>query len=120
MHEVSHLKHEDGMTTPVVDIDMFGREKFGDEIESRANNDAANWLVPTEDLLDFISRVGPLYSEKKIIGFANRIKVSPGLVIGRLQHLEKIGFSRFRKFLPDIRNLIIESGLTDGWGHEIG
>jgi HTH-type transcriptional regulator/antitoxin HigA len=67
-------------------------------------------------LNDFIARVRPLYSEQRILAFAKRINVHPGLVVGQLQRRGEIPYSHFHKYLVKIRHIITQSALTDGWG----
>jgi len=119
MHEISHLKHRDYREHPRIDVDMFSDVVLTESLEARANSEAAENIVAKSDIDSFIARVSPLYSAKKIRGFANRIDVWPGLVVGRLQHLKQIPYSSFRAMLPDVRSIITSSALTDGWGYQI-
>jgi HTH-type transcriptional regulator/antitoxin HigA len=67
----------------------------------------------------FIRRVGPLYSRTRIIQFANRLKIHPGIIVGQLQYRREVGFGTNREMLVKIRESLIETTLTDGWGHSI-
>ncbi|HVR07846.1 MAG TPA: XRE family transcriptional regulator, partial [Thermoanaerobaculia bacterium] len=58
----------------------------------------------------------PLYYKEKIRGFASRIGVHPGLVVGQLQHRGEISFAHNREMLAKVRNAVTRSALTDGWG----
>lgn len=55
-----------------------------DEREAQANRFAANWLIPTSELDAFMQTEDK--SKQGISRFATRIRVSPGIVVGRLQH----------------------------------
>ena len=120
MHEFSHIEHGDGLS---VDTDLAG-ENMGstllkDDIERRADEEAAASLVPSNELDSFVRRIGPLYSKPRIVQFAHRIKMHPGIIVGQLQHLGEIGYSANREMLAKIRHVIIEVALTDGWGRTI-
>jgi HTH-type transcriptional regulator/antitoxin HigA len=67
------------------------------------------------ELEDFIARVQPYFSEEKILRFAQRIKVHPGLVVGQLQR--KLGRHDFlRKHQVKVRAFVLPSADADGWG----
>ena len=51
----------------------------------------------------------------KIVGFAKRLGVNPGIVVGQLQYRKLIPYTNFRPLLTTVRNLIIGNALTDGW-----
>ena len=84
--------------------------------EQRANTEAGDFLVPRPELESFIGRVRPLYSEQRILLFAKRIGVHPGLVVGQLQHRSEVPYTHFHKFLVKVREIITQTALTDGWG----
>ena len=87
------------------------------------NTAAASLLVDTAALNDFIARVSPLYSKERIRGFAARIGVHPGIVVGQLQHRGVasggIPWSHSRDMLVPIRQHVAGAALTDGWGHVV-
>jgi HTH-type transcriptional regulator/antitoxin HigA len=88
-------------------------------MERRANDDAADALIPRAEMESFIRRVGPLYSKDKIIKFAHRIKMHPGVIVGQLQRRSEIGYSANREMLAKIRGFVVSACVTDGWGHTI-
>jgi HTH-type transcriptional regulator / antitoxin HigA len=110
-HELGHLArgHEQ------IDIDL-GERDHQSESEQEADRFAMEMMVPSKELDSFIARVGPLYSHAKIVGFANRLEIHPGIVVGQLQFRKAIGYQHSRKFLVKIREEITASALTDGWG----
>lgn len=55
-----------------------------DEREAQANRFAANWLIPASELDAFMQMQDK--SKLGISRFATRIGISPGIVVGRLQH----------------------------------
>jgi len=122
IRELGHIKNEDGLANNsiVLDTDLFDEYNEDNPYEKKADEFAVNFLVPQKELNSFMIRVQPLYSKSKIIGFANKNGIHPGLVVGQLQHLgrEKGGldYSNCREMLVKIRHIIITSALTDGYG----
>jgi HTH-type transcriptional regulator/antitoxin HigA len=116
MHELCHVQRKDGLDEAAVDSDMMeddAKPKSEKEIDSRA----ADLLINREDLADFVARVAPLFSKKRIWGFAARLKIHPAIVVGQLQHGDHIPYSHSREMLVKVRHIVIQSALTDGWGH---
>jgi HTH-type transcriptional regulator/antitoxin HigA len=69
-------------------------------------------------MADFILRHRPLFSEEKVINFARRMQLHPGLVVGQLQR--RVGDYRlFRKHLVSVRDAIAPVSMTDGYGQVI-
>jgi len=121
-HELGHVKNRDGQQNDILlDIDIVGDEaEFSGtkpEAEKCADQFATDTLIDPTAMLNFISRVSPLYGRREIIGFASRIAVHPGIVVGQLQRRNKVKFSHYRRFLEKVRTVITQSALTDGWGH---
>lgn len=119
MHEVGHSRSNDGLTKAALDteIDPQADANAKPASEKRADAFATEILVPQDALDDFIARVRPLYSALKIQGFANRIGVHPGIIVGQLQHRGEITYAQHRRILSPIRQTITQVALTDGWGH---
>jgi len=123
-HELGHISRRDGLRSPrdvTIDTDLVGENLLPEADESvserEASRFAVEFLVKQSELDGFISRVGPLYSRSRIGGFAGRIGVHPGIVVGQLQHRGEIGWAVHRPMLQKVRSTIIQSALTDGWGH---
>ena len=70
---------------------------------------AADVLVNASHLQDFILRKRPLYGRREIIGFAHRIIVHPGIVVGQLQHRDEVKYLQYRPMLKKVRNIITQS-----------
>lgn len=120
MHELDHVKHKEGMDYPIIDEEIFGgNDADKPAIEIRANEAAAEVLVPKAELQGFIARVNPMYSDEQIVGFAKRIHVHPGIVVGQLQNRGLIHWSQHRKRLEKIRELVTSVAITDGFGQMI-
>lgn len=123
-HELAgHVKNEDGKHGAVFDVDLMEQQKSTDrpQYEIKADRNAASFLVPQAELDSFISRVSPLYSKGLIIGFANKIRVHPGIVVGQLQHSSRgeLAYSQYRDTLVKVRDIISSAAVTDGWGHSL-
>ena len=116
-HELSHVMHcdEAPLDSDLTD-EMEGVTIVKSEMEQRADKEAADTLVPLQELQSFILRVGPLYSKDRIVRFAHRIKIHPGIIVGQLQHRGEIGYRANREMLAKIRDYITSVALTDGWG----
>ena len=123
VHELAHVYHGHGKEYTLLDTSLVGKdaqpksEKI--EEERLADDFASEYLIESEELEDFIGRQHPLYSDIQIRGFADRMNVHPGIVIGRLQHLGRIPYSRGRRMLVNIRDCITNTAITDGWGHSV-
>ncbi|HTB82846.1 MAG TPA: HigA family addiction module antitoxin [Candidatus Sulfotelmatobacter sp.] len=114
-HEIMHILHKDAQS---VDSDLVGESAATDleEIEMRANRDAAAFLIPVEKLKSFMIRVKPFYSKERINQFAHRMQIHPGIVSGQLQFHQQIGWHTNREMLVKIRHHVTSTTLTDGWG----
>ena len=118
-HEFRHIANGDALS---VDTDMVGAAQVPAatcDVEDRANREAAAMLVPPEQLESFILRVGPMYSEDRIVQFAHSVKVYPGIIVGQLQHRGEVGYQANRKWLVKVRDTVLSASITDGWGHTI-
>lgn len=116
-HEAEHVLREDGKTNhqAVIDSDIGEAKKDLPECESRANAAGADFCVPEAELENFIARVQPYFSEEKVLRFAQRIQVHPGLVVGQLQRrLDRHDF--LRKYQVKVRAFVLPSADVDGWG----
>jgi HTH-type transcriptional regulator/antitoxin HigA len=115
-HELEHILNKDGM---IVDLELpekLQRKELLPPEEARANSAASEFLVPKSELDGFIVRVRPLYSEQRILLFAKRLGVHPGLVVGQLQFRDEVPYTHFHKHLVRVREIITQTALTDGWG----
>lgn len=110
-HELEHVLSRDA----AVDSNLTPGAEAIDESERAANEAAAMFGVTVEDLESFVMRVQPLFSETRILGFARRHGVHPGIVVGRLQYrLNR--YDLLRRHLANIREHVTATALTDGYG----
>jgi HTH-type transcriptional regulator/antitoxin HigA len=115
LHELRHVANGDGKELPIVDEDIVETPATS-KIEQRANEEAAEFLVPLDKLSGFLIRVAPVYSFQNVVGFSVTNNVHPGIVVGQLQKRRLVHWSHFRKFLVDVRKQVTQSAMTDGWG----
>lgn len=116
-HELEHILQGDGQSEggPIIDSDVGAETEEISDCEIRANLAGSNFCVPTDQLENFVARVQPYFSEQKVLAFAQRINVHPGLVVGQLQRkLNRHDF--LRKHQVKVRTCVIPSADADGWG----
>lgn len=122
-HEIEHVLSKHGRTEAIIDSETFDPAAAPvppniSEEERIANTAAAEFCVPRLDMADFILRNKPLFSDDKVVGFARRMQVHPGLVVGQLQ--KALGDYRlFRKHLVSVRPIVASEAMTDGYGQVI-
>lgn len=123
MHEFMHIKNGDALSC---DVNLVADGDNGmsitatdNDAEGRANSQAADALVPVAELQSFIQRTSPFYATAKIVQFANRIKMHPGIIVGQLQHRGELRYSSHRDFLVRVRKFVVETAVTDGWGRTL-
>jgi HTH-type transcriptional regulator / antitoxin HigA len=118
-HELAHILNRD---QPGLDVNLVGKDRQPTddkpESEKRADEFAGEFLIPRNEIENFILRVRPLYSKVRINQFANRIGVHPGVVVGQLQHRREIGWDHSREMLVKIRGYLASTACVDGWGSE--
>ena len=117
-HEIEHVLRGDGQDKQlgVIDEDL-GEVPPADAnpAELAADLAAATWTIPAGELDDFVARVNPFFSETKILGFAGRLGVHPGIVIGQLQRRIQ-RHDLLRRLQVKVRSVITSTGDADGWG----
>ena len=121
MHELAHIRNGDA----AIDPDLIDGTKgivvrlTDNDAERLADQQAAHSLIPTPEMKSFIQRVGPFYPRTRIIQFANRMKIHPGIIVGQLQHRQEIAYSAQRDQLAKVREIITSTALADGWNQMI-
>jgi HTH-type transcriptional regulator/antitoxin HigA len=123
LHELRHVANRDWVKDAVLDIDLVGEQADRNalpDFEVRADEEASASLIDPNELHNFILRVKPLYSEERIAGFARRIGVHPGIVVGRLQWMGEIPYANLRRALVKVRQHLLPAAKVDGWGHTPG
>ncbi len=116
-HELHHVaKGEPSLDT---DMETVRDDDERPQREREANDFAGETLIPRRQIENFIARIRPLYSARRIEAFAQTMGVHPAIVVGQLQHHGEVAYSSFRKTLVPVREWITSSALTDGWGAEL-
>lgn len=117
-HEIDHVLHDEGKDNPICEeIEQSAEGLPAHEV--RANTAAAAYCIPQDEMEHFIARVGPLYSKETVVGFARRLRIHPGLVVGQLQNRKLIAYSFHRPMLEKIRTVATRTILTDGFGQQV-
>jgi HTH-type transcriptional regulator/antitoxin HigA len=119
-HECEHVLRGHGRAAIMLDADLDGKGAgTGEDIpeqERVANEAAANFCVPKIKLDSFIARKAPLFYEHDIRGFANTLRIHPGLVAGQLRHKTGL-YNRFGNHLAKVRSIVMPNAIVDGWGN---
>lgn len=120
-HELEHVLNGDGMggvTAAIIDSDIdAGRCEDSDQSEEErlANEAAAHFCVPRDELESFFTRKFPFISEKDVIGFARRIQRHPGIVVGQLQR-KMDRYNWLARYKVKVRQHVVTASVVDGWG----
>lgn len=119
-HELDHVEHEEGQYGMIMEELAPGKNDDNEpEIEKRANRTAEMNSIDQGELVGFIARVNPLFSAEQIKGFAKRLGVHPGIVVGQLHNRKLFHFSVHRAMLEKVREHIVGVALTDGFGSRL-
>jgi HTH-type transcriptional regulator/antitoxin HigA len=103
LHELDHIENKDTFSFD----------------EERASENAANLLVPKQELEAFISACAPRYSEARINNLATRLQIHPGIIVGQLQHRGELSYAAHRKLMTKVRDLVTQPAFTDGWDQPV-
>lgn len=113
LHELMHIKYQDGFSFDDLEADQT------DANEIRANEEAADVLVPQDRLNNFIKLYSPYYSEVRINNLATQLKIHPGIIVGQLYHRKEITFGTLNKLAVKVRELVTQTAFTDGWSQPV-
>lgn len=113
-HELRHVAHGDPLS---LDAELIGddRAKLVDALERRADEEAADWLIPKDQMDSFILRAKPFYTQDSVVRFASRMGVHPSIVIGQLQHRRIIGWDKQSSLKPKILEHLLSTTMSDGY-----
>ena len=123
-HEIEHVLQGDGKESGYSHVDVFDPDRsYADlpEAEKRADEAAAEFLIPQDKLTSFINRKGRYISEKDVLAFAARHHIHPSVVVGQIQHRRhKDGDDRayawLRKYQTKVHDEFMDWEFRDGWG----
>lgn len=114
-HELEHVLRGDGKEEVVLDTEIGEHAERQSKAEAAANAAAAEFCAPQRALDTFVDQVAPYFSEEKVLAFAQGFGLHPGLVVGQLhRRLNRHDF--LRKHQVKIRDTVLETALSDGWG----
>jgi len=115
-HEIEHVLRRDGQTEEVIDVDILatGDDQLPPE-EVAANEAAADFCIAKSEMDSFIARKAPFFADRDVAGFARRMNVHPGLVVGQIQKRTK-RWDLLRRHLVKIRAHVLPGAMVDGWG----
>jgi HTH-type transcriptional regulator/antitoxin HigA len=116
-HELRHIINEDPLS---LDADLVGNDRVQhlSDIESRADKEAAEWLISSADIKSFSLRAKPLFLKDSIRPFAGRMGVHPSIVVGSLNHMGVLDWNRHADLRPKIREHVISTAICDGYGRK--
>lgn len=121
-HEIEHVFRRDGSDSSTTRLDIGLDEVDPNanipEQERLANETAADFCVPREELRSFIARVQPYFSERRLLGFAAVQKIHPGIAAGQLR-FQTGRHTLFHKYDAKMRQIVTASTTTDGWGQVV-
>lgn len=92
-HEAGHLLLHGNRC---VFVEEIGKNRMISKEESEANDFAAELLIPFEKRPQLLKLA--VTNKKSIVGFATSLGVSPGIVIGQLQHFGRIEHNRYNYY----------------------
>ena len=121
-HELAHVLNSHGRKESawIIDVELEG-ERASDSTtnsqqENEANRQAAESCIAQHEMVEFVTRRMPFFSERDVIAFGERMRVHPGVVIGQIHHRTK-EHKLLRKHLVKVREYIMPTAMVDGWGH---
>ena len=104
MHELAHvIAGHKGMYLDDLD------ERSDDHKERQANRIASDWLIEPRAYMSFVKETAPYFSRQKITVFAQSQKRHPGIVLGRLQNENRVGYEHLRQLLEKVRPYLAAS-----------
>jgi HTH-type transcriptional regulator/antitoxin HigA len=131
-HEIEHVLQGDGKDVGFSAPDTFEPDRDPSELpdeERRADEAAAEFLVPQDRVHSFLRRKGQWISEEDVLAFAARHHIHPSIVVGQIQHhrFKKTGDKKEWRFLRRYLTTKVDGffsnwSMLDGWGHvaEVG
>ena len=104
MHEIAYivLGHQGAY------LDNLDALEENDE-EKAANAKAADWLINSQTLNEFIIRSKKVFSQKAIEEFAQNQNRHPGIILGRLHYDKLVPHKNFRALLVKVSPILSDS-----------
>jgi len=99
-HEAGHILYHSKRETFIDDDDYTEI----DEREKEANRFAADFLISSKEYKKFIEdHRNKYFSKRDVVAFAAQQGIHPGLVVGRLQHEERIPYSNMNDLIMSLK-----------------
>ena len=91
-HEIGHVLQEKKtmLILQYIDNNFSVGDKVTRVLEKEADEFARNYLIPKNDLDEFVNQGD--FSRNAIVNFAKDLGIHPGIVVGRLQKDELVGY----------------------------
>lgn len=102
---------------PVDEIGVEFDATGGTDEEAVANQAAAEFCVPRQQLASFLARKGEFISEQDILAFSARLEIHPSIVIGQVQR-KRNKYNWLRKYQTSIREHLLDWKYVDGWNRQ--
>lgn len=102
LHELAHIFK--GHCEKVGIMDGEKVDEIDQRVEDEADELAKDWLIPTNIFHDFVKTRFIKYSD--VTDLSVSIKRHPGIIVGRLQREGTIPYSRYRKSLVKVKDLL--------------
>jgi len=126
-HEIEHVLQGDGRDVGFSAPDTFEPDRDLNDLpdeERRADEAAAEFLVPQDRMQSFLRRKGQWISEEDVLAFSARHQIHPSVVVGQIQHhrFKKTGDKKewrfLRRYLTNkVDGFFSNWPMCDGWGH---
>lgn len=100
-HEAGHLIESPGKDYVDFPPGKAGERSPQDDAEQVADDFAGRLLIPQHEYEGFLAHGD--FSRGAVVGFAGRVGIAPGIVVGRLQHDGVIPWSRFNSLKRSMR-----------------
>lgn len=116
-HELEHVLQRHGRDQGYIldqEIEADSTDQVNEE-ERIANAAGAAFCVDQAEFNGFVARVAPFFKEDRVLLFAQRLGIHPGLVVGQLQRRLR-RYDLFRKHQAKVRSFVTSAARTDGWG----
>lgn len=125
-HEIEHVLQGDGRDVGFSVPDTFEPDRELDDLpdeERRADEAAAEFLIPQDRMQSFLRRKGQWISEEDVLAFSARHHIHPSVVVGQIQHnrFKKTGDQKewrfLRRYLTNkVDGFFSNWPMRDGWG----
>lgn len=101
MHELAHVARHTAQSFVDVKLVEDGQSNPQSQQETEADETASDWLIDRERFEHWISGK-TLYSAQDVDTFAEKLRIHPGLVVGRLHHARKLPYTHLRRYLQPV------------------